>query len=401
MKKNIVLCFIAVSLIQFHIYSQASLEQIEQFENSLSSNIQVKDSAIARFNIEDRMQFRKVPAVSVAVIKDGEIILSKVYGEADCATHRKADSTTLFHVASISKTLNALCILKLVEANKLSLTTDFRTYIKDGSFKENKFSKGEKITIANLLSHTAGMVRDDGPSGDYNTTMELPNITQIVKGGKPALGKGVYSTRKPNETYEYSNQGICITQKILADNFDEDYNRLLTNTVFKPLNMTNSTFAVIRTPAEEAALAKGYQFDYKVVPPWTFPCPSQGGLVSTAIDIAKVVIAIQNAYNEKDTTFLKKETIEKMFTPQLGAITHKGELDVPYKNGLGVMLFEKRGHAYFTHAGSIDGYTSVFVGSCDGKKGAVILLNSSNAGIIPEILNSIATVFNWENYTGY
>jgi CubicO group peptidase (beta-lactamase class C family) len=381
------------------VYAQESMDV--KFENALTTISQIKDSVIIRYNIGERIKFRKVPAVAVAVIKNGSIVLSKNYGVADVAKNTKTDSTTLFHFASISKTANALCVLKLVEEGKLSLTEDFRTYIKDDSFKENKFSKGQKITIANLLSHTAGIVRDDGPSGDYSHNKPLPNITQIVKGEKPALGSGAYSIRKPNETYEYSNQAIGIIQKILADNVDADYNRLLCNTVFKPLKMNNSTFVLKLDSLQENRLAKGYVFDYEQVPSWVFPCQAQGGLVSTANDIAKMVIAIQNAYNGKDTNFLKKTTIQAMFTPALSENTYNGNLNVPYKNGLGVMLFEKGGRQYFTHTGSIDGYTSLYIGSLDGVDGAVIMLNSSNAGIITELINSIATTFNWQNFVDY
>jgi hypothetical protein len=167
------------------------------------------------------------------------------------------------------------------------------------------------------------------------------------------------------------------------------------------LKMNNSTFALKLDSIQENRLAKGYVFDYEQVPPWVFPCQAQGGLVSTANDVAKMVIAIQNAYNEKDSSFLKRTTIQAMFTPALGENTYNGNLNVPYKNGLGVMLFEKGGRQYFTHTGSIDGYTSVYIGSFDGKDGAVIVLNSSYAGIIPELLNSIATTYNWENYVNY
>jgi CubicO group peptidase (beta-lactamase class C family) len=394
--------FAVIFCLSFGAFAQSNIDKTKQFENGLTTVVQIRDSTINRYNIEDRMKSYKVPAVSVAIIDKGKIVLAKTYGEADITSHRKADSTTLFHVASISKTINALCIMKLVEENKLSLTSDFRDYIKDGSFKENQFSKGEKITIANLLSHTAGIVRDDGPSGDYTAAMKLPTITQIVAGKKPALGKGAYSIRKPNEVYQYSNQGVCITQKILEDNIDGNYHHLMNRQVFEPLQMTNSTFEVIRMSEVENSIAKGYYADLKEVKPWSFPCPAQGGLVSTATGIAKVVIAIQNSYQEKSNIFLKKESITQMFTPQLpDSVTHKGELDLPYKNGLGLMIFEKGGKKYFTHAGTIDGYTSVFVGECEGQKGAVILLNSVNARIIPEILNSIATTFEWKDYVQY
>jgi CubicO group peptidase (beta-lactamase class C family) len=401
-KKTFLLLFLLGLYTNYVVYAQKNSSIIEQFENGLSTDLQLKDSAIHHFNIYDRMKFRKVPALSVAVIKNGAIVLAKNYGDADISQGIKADSTTRFHFASISKTANALCILKLVEAGRISLTSDFRGYIKDGSFKETKYSKGQKITIANLLSHTAGINRDDGPSGDYNHNTPLPTITQIVKGEKPALGNGAYSIRKPNEAYEYSNQAIAITQKILADNFDADYNRLLTNMVLHPLKMTQSTFALKLDSMQEKQLARGYVYDYQVVPPWVFPCQAEGGLVSTTVDIAKMVIAIQNAYNEKDKTFLQKSSIETMFTPTLGATTsYTGSLNIPYKNGLGVMLFEKGGRQYFTHTGSIDGYTAVYIGSFDGIDGAVIVVNTSFAGIFTEILNSIATTFEWKNYTDY
>jgi CubicO group peptidase (beta-lactamase class C family) len=399
-KRCLILFLIVSQLINNCVHAQQHT-LIAQFENGLTTYYQLKDSVPKHYNIYDRMQLRKVPAVAVAVIKNGAIVLNKGYGYADVEQKTQADSATLFHFASISKTANALCIMKLVEAGKLSLNSDFRAYIKDGSFKDNKYSKGQLITIANLLSHTAGIIRDDGPSGDYTHSKPLPTITQIVKGEKPALGKGAYCINKPNEQYQYSNQAICITQKILADNFDEDYNRLLTTQIFEPLQMANSTFALKLDAAQQNKLAEGYVFDYEVVPPHVFPCQSEGGLVTTVDDVAKMVIAIQNSYNSTDNNFLKKETIQKMFTPQLGDVTYSGNLDVPYKNGLGVMLFEKGGKQYFTHAGSIDGFTSVYVGSIDGKDGAVIVINTSYAGIIGELLRSVAETFEWDNYNDY
>jgi hypothetical protein len=82
----------------------------------------------------------------------------------------------------------------------------------------------------------------------------------------------------------------------------------------------------------------------------------------------------------------------------LGEQTVPGNLGVPYKYGLGLMLFEKGNQPYFCHSGAIDGYTSLFVGSYDDKKGAVILINSSKSKIIPELLNSIAVAFEWKDF---
>jgi CubicO group peptidase (beta-lactamase class C family) len=390
-KKSI---WIILLSLQNVLLAQVNLTQVQLFENGL---VPIKDSSMQSYNIEERMKTLNVPAVSIAIIDSGKIVLSKAYGFSNWAKKQKADTETLFQVASIGKNINALCIMKLVENNQLSLTTDFRDYIKDGSFIETDFSKNEKITISNLLSHTSGMNRDEGLDS-YTNYDKLPSITQIIKGEKPALGKGAFCISKPNEKYQYSNHAINITQKIVTDLLKSDYNSIIDNMIFQPLQLKNSTFVIKLNKALQKKLASGYEGNYKEVVPWIFPSQAEGGLRATAFDIAKVVIAIQDAYNGKENTFLKKETVQKMFTPQLGTQTTPGNLGIPYKYGLGVMLFEKGGQPYFSHSGSIDGYTSLFVGSYDGRKGAVILINSSKSKIIPEILNSIATAFEWENF---
>lgn len=385
---------LAITILPFCAFAQATPAQIQRFENGLMIT---NDSSGQLFNIEARMQALKVPAVAIAVVDSGNIVLSKTYGWSDVAKKQKADTSTLFHVASIGKTINALCLLKLVEEKKLSLDVDFREYIKDGSFIETEFSKNATITIANLLSHTAGMNRDEGKDS-YTDYEKLPTITQIIKGERPAIGKGAFCTHFPNEKYQYSNHAINITQKIVTDLLQTDYNTIVNAIFFQPLQFNSSTFEIKLKKTAQKKLAKGYQGDYKEVVPWIFPSQAEGGLRSTVSDIAKLVVVIQNAYNGKTNAFLKQETMQRMFQPQLGEKTIPGNLGVPYKYGLGVMLFEKCGQAYFSHSGSIDGYTSLYVGSYDGTKGAVILINSSNAKIIPELLNSIAVAFNWNNF---
>jgi len=70
------------------------------------------------------------------------------------------------------------------------------------------------------LSHTGGINRDDGDKVSNFLGRKLPTITQIVKGKKTALGDGAYFIFKPDTVYKYSNQGICITPKILTDLFE-------------------------------------------------------------------------------------------------------------------------------------------------------------------------------------
>lgn len=383
----------------FSADAQVTLNEINAFENGLISSKQAKDSIVKQYNIWERMKKYQIPAVSIAIIKDRKIIFAKAYGMADVKKNVFADTLTLFHAASIGKAINALCFMKLTEEKKISLQDDFRKYIKDGSFIENDISKNEKITIANLLSHTAGINRNDAEKSSYMDYSKLPSITQIIKGEKPALGKGAFSVEKPNKRYLYSNQGINISQKIITDLLVQDYESITQKMVFEPLSMTQSTFKIRLSKAEQKKLANGYQGDNQKVDEWIFPSQAEGGLRTNAIDLAKLVIALQKSYRGEKGAILQKSTVDMMFTPQLDTVSYAGNLDVPYKNGLGLMLFEKGNVPYFSHTGFIDGYVSLFIGDYEGNNGAVILTNySSNAKIIPEILNSIATTFQWKDF---
>ena len=116
---------------------------IERFENNLSEPTQWIPSGtnVALFNIRDRMKYYGVPSVSLAVVHNGTIAWAKAYGFAEIGGNREADAMTLYQAASLSKTVNALLIMKLVQDGKLSLDQDVRTYLKAWTFPENNLSK--------------------------------------------------------------------------------------------------------------------------------------------------------------------------------------------------------------------------------------------------------------------
>src|SRR5690606_14030516 len=131
-----------------------------------------------------------------------------------------------------SKSVNALCVMKLVEEGKLSLDTDIRSYLKSWTFPDNEFSQNQPITLANLLSHTAGL-NVHGFRG-YPAGDSLPNLNQILNGQRPANNPAIKPIFKPGIKYEYSGGGTVIIRKILEDNIASNYTSLLASKVFKP-----------------------------------------------------------------------------------------------------------------------------------------------------------------------
>lgn len=367
----------------------AQIDRIEQIENNLfeTRTIVFTDTLYPRYTITERMKFYQIPSVSIALINNGEIEWSKAYGLADIENNRQANVATLYQVASISKSINGWAFMKLVQENKLSSTKDIREYLKTWTFPDNDFSRNKTITIKNLLSHTAGL-STRGYIG-YAQQEQIPTINQILNGENPANNEAVVPIFEPNTIYQYSGGGYTIFRKIIDDNLTKNYDRFMQALVLKPLKMSNSTFNM---PLKRTAknFAKGYDADARplISDYYLYPDKAAGGLWSTATDIAKFVIEVQNAYNGKKA-LLSKQLATEMLTPVLEG----------YAIGFGVK--EIGGEKYFYHEGESFGYRSVYYGSPTSGKGVVILTNAYPENAKPfmdELLNRVATTYEWSGF---
>ena len=113
-------------------YSKHVLAQIKQVENHLAG--EVKITGEKDYNLIDRMAHYKVKGLSIAVIENYKIAWAKGYGWADEKERRPVTANTMFEPGSISKSLNAMGLLKLVQENKLNLNKDINTYLKSWTF---------------------------------------------------------------------------------------------------------------------------------------------------------------------------------------------------------------------------------------------------------------------------
>ena len=382
--------YIFSSFLLFAITSFGQINKIIAVENNLTETKRLifADSIIPKYNIVDRMKFYKVPSVTIAVINNGKIEWTKSYGYADLEGKRKANANTLYQVASISKSVNSLGIMRLVQRKQLSLSNDIRSYLKTWSFPDNEFSNGETITLKNLLSHTAGL-NVHGFIG-YSVEDTIPTINQILNGERPANSEAIKPVYTPGKRFEYSGGGSMVIRKILDDNISGNYDSLMQSLVLKPLKMTGSTFSQPLS-SQYKNYAYGYDGNMEVLKGkyYIYPEQSAGGLWSTATDIANFVLGVQHALKGSQTVILNRQHTEEMLTPILN----------DYALGFGIV--EKGGEKYFWHEGESYGFNSIYYGSFTTGKGVVILTNaypSNGQPFILELLHSVATVYNWEKF---
>ena len=172
-----------------------------------------------------------VPGVAVAVIKNGEIVYKRGYGYSDVAKNKRVSTSTGFNVGSISKTVVAWGILRLVQQGKLSLDAPVEKYLKRWHLPDTKFD-ATGVTIRRLLSHTAGFPSRYYPG--WGQDDELPSLEQSLSGTKVSSG-AVRLVTQPGQKYKYSGGGYTHLQLLIEEVTGQHFEDYMHEQILTPL----------------------------------------------------------------------------------------------------------------------------------------------------------------------
>jgi CubicO group peptidase (beta-lactamase class C family) len=366
-------------------YSVEVEDKIKKVENGLMSWVQTQDTL--KWSLKERIAFYNIQGLSIAVVNDYKIEWAKGYGFADTLERRPVNVQTLFQAASISKSLNGIGVLKLVQEKKIDLNTDINEYLKFWKFPYDSLSKNKKITAANLLSHTAGLNVHGFPG--YSKDNSLPSITDILDGRKPSNTEAVRSQFEPGLKFQYSGGGILISQLIVMNITNQSYDEYMLENVLKPLGMTNSFFTQPPTEENKQLLASAYRFDGQNVNGnyHIYPEQAAAGLWTNPTDLCKYIIETQLSYADKSNKVISSKMTKLRLTPY-----------IDNSSAFGVFIERRGTEKYFQHSGGNEGFSCKYYGSFDDGKGVVIMTNSDNYVILDEIVNSVACVYKWKDF---
>jgi CubicO group peptidase (beta-lactamase class C family) len=210
-------------------------EQIARVEGMQSPNRQGLDPC----TIPELMKLFHIPGVSIAVVRDFQVVWTKTYGVADVVSNVPVTTETRFQAASISKPVTAFAVLRAVDAGKLSLDENVSEYLKSWKVPENDYTRGG-VTLRALLSHTSGTGDGFGFPG-YSPSAPLPTLEQILDGKPPSNVGPVFWERPPFTAQKYSGGGIVIEQMVLQDVYGKPFVEIMQEQVLGPVGMTNST----------------------------------------------------------------------------------------------------------------------------------------------------------------
>ncbi|MCP1182754.1 serine hydrolase [Paenibacillus sp. 1781tsa1] len=242
---------------------------------------------------------------SVVVVKDGKVLAEKGYGYADQENKTSIDpKNTAFRVASVSKTFTAAAVMQLVEQGKVDLQADFQTYVKGLKF-DNPFDK--PVTVENLLTHTTGFEIRDPQQEDIHTDFDkYIAMEDYAQQHMPPV------VREPGSAYMYDNFSFLLLGMIVENVSGEPFESYMQQHIFKPLGMDNSSFMLDKKFQKQ--LATGYDAAHNPLDLYTIsPTPMpQGGMLSTAEDIGKFMIAFLNDGVKDNKRIFKESTVKSM-----------------------------------------------------------------------------------------
>jgi len=201
----------------------------------------------------------------------------------------------------------------------------------------------------------------------------------------------VRSIQEPGREVIYSGGGITISQLILSDVIKQPYDEFMQENVLDPLGMTSSSFTQPPPASKEKILATGYLTDGKEITGkyHIYPEQAAAGLWTTPSDLCLYIIETQLSYKGESSKVLTPEMTRLRLSPVLEDAA------------LGVFVNSRVTGSlkYFNHNGGNEGFQCTYVGCRDNGEGVVIMTNSDNGSLIyEEILNSVATVYNWKDY---
>ncbi len=296
------------------------------------------------------------PGAAVAIMKNGQVILSKGYGSAQLEYGIPITPATGFRIASMSKQFTAMAITMLEQQGKLSIEDDIHEYLPE--FPDY----GEPITIRHLLNHTSGL-RDDltlwvlagHRVEDVVTQQDLLSLARRQK----------QLNFSPGSQYGYSDTNYDMLAQIVSRVTGESFAAWIEANLFLPLGMTSSRFV------EDYAAPIGnraYCYERNDAGEFKNVLLSMGwvgssGLVTTVEDMTRWLANFETREVGGDRVF------EAMLTP---GVLNNGE-QITYARGLIVDTYY--GHKVIRHSGTNGGFFCHMSYFPDERLGVIVLSN--------------------------
>jgi len=331
--------------------------------------------------VQEQMEDLGIPGMALGIMQDGQIAHLKGFGVAD-SSGRAVTPKTPFYIGSVTKSFTALAVMQLVEAGKIDLDAPVQKYLPWFELADKDASA--KITVRNLLNQTSGISPRDG----MGFWASQQGLEEVVRGLKT-----IQLTQPVRTTFQYSNINYTIAGLIVEEVSGQSYGDYVSQHIFEPLDMYHSY------ASRELALADGLSDGHLDMFGRAFrsergmPAPylPTGGLISSAEDMSRYLIAQLNDGRYGDVKLLSAKGIAELHTPA-----------IPFGEGyyaMGWTTAVMDGVTLVNHNGDAGNFHTLIMLIPEQNSGFVLLSNASgfeqrNSGVVEQISLGIYNILN-------
>src|SRR5688572_19378645 len=340
------------------------------------------------------------PGLAFGIVVDGKLVHAGNYGYTDIEKKIPVTSSSLFRIASMSKSFTAMAILKLRDEGKLNLDDPAYRFIPE--LKKLKYPTADSppITIRHLLTHGAGFP-EDNPWGDRQLADTDKELMEFLK-------KQIIFSNPPGIAYEYSNLGFALLGKIVTKVSGKRYQDYIRENIWKPLGMKTSEWEYGNVAPDK--LAHGYRW---LNAKWNeeqllHDTPdgswgAMGSMISSIDEFANYMVLHLSAWppnNDKEIGPVKRSSVREMHHPwRFNGFNANYKypdgrtcaIASAYCYGLG-WTRDCEGRVYIAHSGGLPGFGSQWRIMPDYGIGVVAFANRTYAGVAGANLLALDTM---------
>ncbi|QNA86584.1 beta-lactamase family protein [Sphingomonas sp. So64.6b] len=351
------------------------------------------DKALTDFRKLQRAEIKRSGIVgsSFYVVRDGRVVVADHIGQQDADANLPVDSQTIYHWASITKTMTGIAIMQLRDRGLLTLDDPIVRYVPELAAVHNPFGDTAAITLRQLMSHSAGFGGATWRWRDRDWQPFEPKAwAQLV-----AMLPYTEVQFRPGTRFSYSNPGIVYLGQVIERLSGEDFEVYIDKNILRPLGMRESYFD--RTPPyllPHRSHSYYIRDGKRVAAPFdadTGVTVSNGGLNAPMPDMAKyMAFLLGDATRQADYDLvLKRSSLEEMWRPQIAAGEDftQGRMATTTWSGLSFFLDQSDGIRFIGHNGDQNGFRTYLSLCPDQHMGSLVALNTETRGVENEAAN--------------
>lgn len=323
-------------------------------------------------SVEKKLQSEFVGNMAMAIFQDGKLVTTSFH-----AKEKVVDKNTIFQVASLSKFVTGIGVMRLVQEQKLDLDAPVSNYLTRWQLPETTFDNS-KVTVRRLLSHTAGLTDGLGYAG-FRNIEDVQSLESSLSKAKDADPNKDGRTRvgvEPGTEWRYSGGGFTLLQLLVEEVSGKSFDAYMRTEIFEPLSMPSSFYQW--NEKYRNRICDFYNNDGSKAPHFYYTSQAATSLYTTLADLEKLFQLFDNDLDAQKPLVSEFQTMMWQ--------VEASQFGVPMY-GLGTFLFAETEESQFVigHDGQSNPPINTAFRYNTKTKDGIIMLTTGNADFATRI----------------